>query len=126
GIVSHPQANPSLVTITQLVHHETRFLRLIDEHAHLRRRDDNPHMKPGVRIRHRTDGLLVLPRVLGSQLLPCVGRMRDVLHSPLASCRVFSLKVERDRKSTRLNSSHVSISYAVFCLKKKMTKNHRS
>src|SRR5699024_12324596 len=27
----------------------------------------------------------------------------------------------RDRKSTRLNSSHVSISYAVFCLKKKTT-----
>src|SRR5438067_6454949 len=27
--------------------------------------------------------------------------------------------IERDRKSTRLNSSHVSISYAVFCLKKK-------
>src|SRR5207249_5644036 len=30
--------------------------------------------------------------------------------------------VERDRKSTRLNSSHVSISYAVFCLKKKKKK----
>src|SRR5207249_11860528 len=31
-----------------------------------------------------------------------------------------------DRKSTRLNSSHVSISYAVFCLKKKkITKNNR-
>src|SRR5437868_11977118 len=28
----------------------------------------------------------------------------------------------RDRKSTRLNSSHVSISYAVFCLKKKTKK----
>src|SRR5699024_12661950 len=28
----------------------------------------------------------------------------------------------RDRKSTRLNSSHVSISYAVFCLKKKKLK----
>src|SRR5699024_12109391 len=28
--------------------------------------------------------------------------------------------VEKDRKSTRLNSSHVSISYAVFCLIKKM------
>src|SRR5437870_8811049 len=27
---------------------------------------------------------------------------------------------ERDRKSTRLNSSHVAISYAVFCLKKKI------
>src|SRR5438874_5329503 len=32
----------------------------------------------------------------------------------------------RDRKSTRLNSSHVEISYAVFCLKKKTkTKLHR-
>src|SRR5436309_3963232 len=29
----------------------------------------------------------------------------------------------RDRKSTRLNSSHVKISYAVFCLKKKKTIN---
>src|SRR5438309_4503655 len=28
---------------------------------------------------------------------------------------------QRDRKSTRLNSSHSSISYAVFCLKKKKT-----
>src|SRR5207249_12295698 len=33
----------------------------------------------------------------------------------------------RDRKSTRLNSSHVSISYAVFCLKKKTkSKEHTS
>src|SRR5690625_6367569 len=30
---------------------------------------------------------------------------------------------ERDRKSTRLNSSHVAISYAVFCLKKKTHAN---
>src|SRR5256885_8879761 len=29
---------------------------------------------------------------------------------------------EKDRKSTRLNSSHLVISYAVFCLKKKKTK----
>src|SRR5207249_12035895 len=33
--------------------------------------------------------------------------------------RVLQDVRERDRKSTRLNSSHVSISYAVFCLKKK-------
>src|SRR5256885_9523844 len=32
----------------------------------------------------------------------------------------------RDRKSTRLNSSHLVISYAVFCLKKKRTINRRS
>src|SRR5690606_40863432 len=31
-----------------------------------------------------------------------------------------------DRKSTRLNSSHVKISYAVFCLKKKKTDNHNT
>src|SRR2546430_9896414 len=31
----------------------------------------------------------------------------------------FSLLVREDRKSTRLNSSHSQISYAVFCLKKK-------
>src|SRR5699024_6336332 len=34
----------------------------------------------------------------------------------------FSAGKSRDRKSTRLNSSHVSISYAVFCLKKKKKK----
>src|SRR3712207_7718524 len=31
----------------------------------------------------------------------------------------------RDRKSTRLNSSHANISYAVFCLKKKKNQLHR-
>src|SRR5690348_17581319 len=37
----------------------------------------------------------------------------------------FTNKSELDRKSTRLNSSHPSISYAVFCLKKKKnTKNY--
>src|SRR5436309_8698422 len=34
--------------------------------------------------------------------------------------RWADLSGRRDRKSTRLNSSHVKISYAVFCLKKKM------
>src|SRR5260221_3792254 len=33
---------------------------------------------------------------------------------------------QRDRKSTRLNSSHTVISYAVFCLKKKKTENDGS
>src|SRR5437868_13264941 len=33
-------------------------------------------------------------------------------------------EILEDRKSTRLNSSHVSISYAVFCLKKKKTAIH--
>src|ERR1039458_10788290 len=32
----------------------------------------------------------------------------------------------RDRKSTRLNSSHLGISYAVFCLKKKKKQHHKT
>src|SRR3712207_8115205 len=36
--------------------------------------------------------------------------------------RRISTAVSRDRKSTRLNSSHANISYAVFCLKKKQLK----
>src|SRR5690625_634920 len=39
----------------------------------------------------------------------------------LAACST-SLVRKADRKSTRLNSSHVATSYAVFCLKKKRTK----
>src|SRR5439155_8906946 len=34
-----------------------------------------------------------------------------------------STRSQRDRKSTRLNSSHVAISYAVFCLKKKKNRS---
>src|SRR5690348_17389175 len=40
----------------------------------------------------------------------------------LAQIREDHETAARDRKSTRLNSSHPSISYAVFCLKKKKTK----
>src|SRR5689334_23762165 len=39
--------------------------------------------------------------------------------------RVQDAEVPGDRKSTRLNSSHSSISYAVFCLKKKKKQNKR-
>src|SRR3712207_7194681 len=35
-------------------------------------------------------------------------------------------RVDEDRKSTRLNSSHANISYAVFCLKKKKTLHLRT
>src|SRR5207249_8791692 len=46
------------------------------------------------------------------------------LHGPHDHQSLFSSDKQLDRKSTRLNSSHVSISYAVFCLKKK-TKKHK-
>src|SRR5690625_6043822 len=44
----------------------------------------------------------------------------DVVFEPLLG--VGMVQKEQDRKSTRLNSSHVAISYAVFCLKKKKKK----
>src|SRR5438445_5886535 len=48
-------------------------------------------------------------------------RIRAVL-AALRAPDLVSRVVWRDRKSTRLNSSHANISYAVFCLKKKNTK----
>src|SRR6266496_6039565 len=46
------------------------------------------------------------------------GRRWRRCRRPRRQCSSWS-----DRKSTRLNSSHVEISYAVFCLKKKKKKN---
>src|SRR5689334_12027900 len=40
-------------------------------------------------------------------------------HAGISTQRVVVKQLAEDRKSTRLNSSHSSISYAVFCLKKK-------
>src|SRR3712207_8931169 len=51
-----------------------------------------------------------------------VQRAYDAVRShvaPLTQDRPLAADIERDRKSTRLNSSHANISYAVFCLKKK-------
>src|SRR6266487_5590870 len=51
----------------------------------------------------------------------CVAPERLTASRPTSSSAAFA--TSRDRKSTRLNSSHPSISYAVFCLKKKNTTN---
>src|SRR6266487_5537966 len=50
------------------------------------------------------------------------GRTHTQCASPWTSRR-RTPRQSRDRKSTRLNSSHPSISYAVFCLKKKKNKH---
>src|SRR2546426_6632153 len=55
-------------------------------------------------------------------LRPDAGRAHPGLHKGLPD-RVDQV---RDRKSTRLNSSHLVISYAVFCLKKKKKMIERS
>src|SRR5258705_4175255 len=48
-------------------------------------------------------------------------RARALLPAVRPAARAAAVAGERDRKSTRLNSSHLGISYAVFCLKKKRT-----
>src|SRR5256885_11591263 len=65
-------------------------------------------------------------------LLQQVARQRILFGRLLAAPRIGLARARhqlahravlaRDRKSTRLNSSHLVISYAVFCLKKKTTK----
>src|SRR5205814_9481018 len=54
-------------------------------------------------------------------------RVRHQLHhlgvpDEICKVRLRARNAEGDRKSTRLNSSHLGISYAVFCLKKKKKK----
>src|SRR5438477_13050493 len=44
---------------------------------------------------------------------------RDLVQHSAQAGAATARRRHRDRKSTRLNSSHMSISYAVFCLKKK-------
>src|SRR5690606_39589205 len=58
-------------------------------------------------------------------LLTLFARSEDLYedHGPAYGLKPLALI---DRKSTRLNSSHVKISYAVFCLKTKNTKTERS
>src|SRR5256885_6099278 len=52
---------------------------------------------------------------------PCLGS-----ESRTCTTGTDSSLAQQDRKSTRLNSSHLVISYAVFCLKKKKTKKRET
>src|SRR5690625_6203352 len=62
--------------------------------------------------------LLVRPRIQSFQPVQRLDRAR-VADPAVGANALDALVCRQDRKSTRLNSSHVAISYAVFCLKKK-------
>src|SRR3712207_8606264 len=64
------------------------------------------------RSRRHAGGLLVRRQAASAALAPC-GGVQLAAQGPARA----------DRKSTRLNSSHANISYAVFCLKKKKERN---
>src|SRR5256885_14462677 len=100
-----------------------RFLREIDIAARL----THPHILP-LHDSGEADGLLyyVMPYVEGQSLRGRLVRERqlpleDALHitRQVADALCYAHSRDVDRKSTRLNSSHLVISYAVFCLKKK-------
>src|SRR5699024_11397656 len=72
---------------------------------------DRPQHQGLVRLAERIRG-----RSRGGGAAPSAATPR---HPLTAGAQRAGPQHPRDRKSTRLNSSHVSISYAVFCLKKK-------
>src|SRR5690554_7569800 len=65
----------------------------------------------------------VAGQAVAGEQLPVVGLEGDQIGFCGCTCRLGGSAEQggnnQDRKSTRLNSSHVRISYAVFCLKKK-------
>src|SRR2546422_6141673 len=67
------------------------------------------------------DALPILPSLLPVLAFSTLSSASDIVVNP--RCPSKSILISpRDRKSTRLNSSHGYISYAVFCLKKKNTR----
>src|SRR5256885_17248887 len=58
-------------------------------------------------------------RSVSTRISPACWRMRRAVPSMRTLMAEAMFSCTRDRKSTRLNSSHLVISYAVFCLKKK-------
>src|SRR5690242_20833651 len=71
----------------------------------------------GRRSRRRRRGRIAMAAILATDM--------DVAHAAGAEMALIGIDPDitgADRKSTRLNSSHMSISYAVFCLKKKKKK----
>src|ERR1035437_1325620 len=59
------------------------------------------------------------PKAINFRIRPSAVRVLKRIADRLGICPPESLIWKIDRKSTRLNSSHANISYAVFCLKKK-------
>src|SRR2546426_2055976 len=60
---------------------------------------------------------------LSPDMRPWLFRLARCLHARTLCYRAKTAARKQDRKSTRLNSSHLVISYAVFCLKKKKDKD---
>src|SRR5690554_7101774 len=100
--------------------------------AHLELLESPPHIEPqNLQLKHKAFGSSHVEydhtKLLNYSELLCQKLANNgllALHLPIQKqwyCTLWPFRNnwDPDRKSTRLNSSHVRISYAVFCLKKK-------
>src|SRR2546422_1233949 len=102
--------------------HHRHLLALGDE------RGETLEQRPVESLGQALDGQRLLPaRPLLLELDERAGDVRplQIRHRQLLQLLDAALHLGRDRKSTRLNSSHGYISYAVFCLKKKKNTSER-
>src|SRR5690625_2499024 len=107
NVVGSPSA--ALVVIDEVLHLAGRELAFIKFHV----ANDAPHQAVLIFAVQNLKGV-------GQAGFPGVHAQNTVTYSvKCANPEAFGTHVKQDRKSTRLKSSHVATSYAVFCLKKK-------
>src|SRR3712207_8068665 len=82
------------------------------------RRPPRSTLFPYTTLFRSTTGTTAAAATKGALYALITGKPADSVIVSLPKGRTATLKI--DRKSTRLNSSHANISYAVFCLKKKI------
>src|SRR5215475_14316933 len=138
---AHPSCTRSSIAPSGFVPHErlansgSPMSRTRSEHiaSTLLGRDDGAIRCPrslrlGLAFARRADPVKTMETLLRSNGYASAEDLRDVFALPGSRliCRPLEPNAPRlaDRKSTRLNSSHVKISYAVFCLKKKKKKQY--
>src|SRR5207248_10601849 len=108
-----PSSHPPLSSLFFFTHPPPPALSTLSLH------DALPISLQGGRRVSGAETLLVSSRYFKASRLDLKGRFQAGDAEP--SFHIISCLEGRDRKSTRLNSSHRTISYAVFCLKKKKT-----
>src|SRR5436305_12073462 len=121
------------IAVTAAVHCHPRVVAAIRKQAgrliHMSGTDF--YYTPQVRLAERLAGLAPGPwpkRVFftnsGAESIEAALKLARRHTGRLRAMAFLNAMARRDRKSTRLNSSHVRISYAVFCLKKKKKKTY--
>src|SRR5207245_10945393 len=109
------QLLPTVFTVTDFCTFISLSLLFFQSYAHLRDLHSFPTRRSSDLMKR-----ILYQRFRGDKL--CTSRFSGGLLLKAARYRACASRT--DRKSTRLNSSHGSISYAVFCLKKKKKKTY--